>query len=70
MFITKILWHQLLEDSGCLYTGPAVTTHYALFNIDGNQVSQELVSRDGKTFGTILEETNKVRDEVTEDMSI
>ncbi|KAL8227732.1 hypothetical protein R6Q57_015316 [Mikania cordata] len=43
---------------------------YALFDMDGNQVPQELVSQVGKIFETILEETNKVRDEVTEDMSI
>ncbi|MFS7958847.1 putative non-specific polyamine oxidase [Helianthus anomalus] len=29
---------------------------YALFNIDRNQVPHELVSQDGKTFETILEE--------------
>ncbi|KAI3711098.1 hypothetical protein L2E82_14106 [Cichorium intybus] len=43
---------------------------YALFDMDGNQVPQELVSQVGKTFETILEETNKVREEFTEDMSI
>ncbi|XP_071705477.1 polyamine oxidase 2-like [Rutidosis leptorrhynchoides] len=43
---------------------------YALFDMDGNQVPQDLVSQVGKTFETILEETNKVRDEFTEDMSI
>lgn len=43
---------------------------YALFDMDGNQVPQELVSQVGKTFEIILEETNKVRDEFTEDMSI
>ncbi|XP_076918222.1 polyamine oxidase 2-like, partial [Bidens hawaiensis] len=43
---------------------------YALFDMDGNQVPQELVSQVGKTFEAILEETNKVREGITEDMSI
>nr|XP_043607707.1 polyamine oxidase 2-like [Erigeron canadensis] len=43
---------------------------YALFDKDGNQVSQELVSQVGETFETILEETNKVREEFSEDTSI
>ncbi|KVH97550.1 Amine oxidase [Cynara cardunculus var. scolymus] len=43
---------------------------YALFDMDGNQVPQELVSQVGKTFEAILEETNKVREEFIEDMSI
>ncbi|KAL7603977.1 hypothetical protein Lser_V15G15433 [Lactuca serriola] len=43
---------------------------YALFDMDGNQVPQELVSQVGKTFENILEETNKVREEFPEDMSI
>lgn len=43
---------------------------YALFDIDGKQVSQELVSQVGETFERILEETNKVREEFSEDSSI
>ncbi|XP_010525644.1 PREDICTED: probable polyamine oxidase 2 [Tarenaya hassleriana] len=43
---------------------------YALFDMDGNQVPQELVTKVGKTFECILEEINKVREEQTEDMSI
>ncbi|KAK9052582.1 hypothetical protein SSX86_029211 [Deinandra increscens subsp. villosa] len=43
---------------------------YALFDTDGNQVSQELVSRVGETFESILEETNKVREEFSKDTSI
>ncbi|KAK1438003.1 hypothetical protein QVD17_03804 [Tagetes erecta] len=43
---------------------------YALFDVDGNQVPQELVSRVGQTFESILEETNKVREELSEDTSI
>ncbi|MCL7045204.1 hypothetical protein MKW94_017724 [Papaver nudicaule] len=43
---------------------------YALFDTDGNQVPQELVTEVGKTFGTILKETEKVREENSEDMSI
>ncbi|KAI3869890.1 hypothetical protein MKW92_036825 [Papaver armeniacum] len=43
---------------------------YALFDTDGNQVPQELVTEVGNTFGTILKETEKVREENSEDMSI
>lgn len=43
---------------------------YALFDADGNQVPQELVTEVGKIFGTILKETEKVREENSEDMSI
>ncbi|XP_071696335.1 polyamine oxidase 2-like [Rutidosis leptorrhynchoides] len=43
---------------------------YALFDIDGKQVPQELVSQVGETFERILEETNKVREEFSEDSSI
>lgn len=43
---------------------------YALFDMEGNQVPQELVSQVGKAFESILEETNKVREENVEDMSI
>ncbi|PWA74707.1 polyamine oxidase 2 [Artemisia annua] len=43
---------------------------YALYEMDGNKVCQKLVAEVGKTFEVILEETNKVRDEFSEDMSI
>lgn len=43
---------------------------YALFDMDGNQVPQELVTKVGKTFECILEEINKVREEHVEDVSI
>lgn len=43
---------------------------YALFDMDGNQVPQELVSKVGETFESILKETEKVRLEHNEDMSI
>ncbi|XP_050228327.1 polyamine oxidase 2-like [Mercurialis annua] len=43
---------------------------YALFDMDGNQVPQELVTKIGVTFETILKETEKVREENAEDMSI
>ncbi|XP_031105531.1 polyamine oxidase 2-like isoform X1 [Ipomoea triloba] len=43
---------------------------YALFDMDGNQVPQELVSEIGVTFEEILKETDKLRQEFTEDMSI
>ncbi|XP_077243793.1 polyamine oxidase 2-like [Tasmannia lanceolata] len=43
---------------------------YALFDMDGHQVPQELVTKIGKTFESILEEAQKVRREHSEDMSI
>lgn len=43
---------------------------YALFDMDGNQVPQELVTKVGETFESILEETDKVRQEYSEDLSI
>ncbi|PIN17455.1 Non-specific polyamine oxidase [Handroanthus impetiginosus] len=43
---------------------------YALFDTDGKQVPQELVSRVGETFESILKETDLVRQESSEDMSI
>lgn len=43
---------------------------YALFDINGNQVPQELVTEVSKSFETILEETDKVRKEYNDDMSI
>ncbi|XP_059664870.1 polyamine oxidase 2-like isoform X2 [Cornus florida] len=43
---------------------------YALFDMDGNQVPQELVKKVGEAFQSILNETDKVRQEHSEDMSI
>ncbi|KAG9439369.1 hypothetical protein H6P81_019534 [Aristolochia fimbriata] len=43
---------------------------YALFDKDGQQVPQELVTKVGEAFESILEETEKVREENKEDMSI
>ncbi|GLJ53736.1 hypothetical protein SUGI_1146630 [Cryptomeria japonica] len=43
---------------------------YALFDMDGNQVPSELVTKVGEAFEEIIEETKKVRDEVSEDMSV
>ncbi|KAK4437444.1 Polyamine oxidase 2 [Sesamum alatum] len=44
---------------------------YALFDMDGNQVPQELVSKVGETFESILKETELVRKESNDDdMSI
>lgn len=43
---------------------------YALFDMDGKQVPQELVVEVGKIFESILNEANKVREEYNEDMSI
>ncbi|CAI9754467.1 unnamed protein product [Fraxinus pennsylvanica] len=43
---------------------------YALYDMDGNQVPQELVSKTGETFESILKETDLVRQEFSGDMSI
>lgn len=43
---------------------------YALFDMDGNQVPQELVTKVGEIFENILQETDKVRKESDEDISI
>lgn len=43
---------------------------YALFDMDGNQVPQDLVKKIGEAFESILKETDKVRQEYSEDMSI
>ncbi|XVE83649.1 hypothetical protein DITRI_Ditri16bG0103400 [Diplodiscus trichospermus] len=43
---------------------------YALFDMDGHQVQQELVTKVGEAFECILKETDKVRQEHSEDMSI
>ncbi|XP_065852416.1 polyamine oxidase 2-like [Euphorbia lathyris] len=43
---------------------------YSLFDMDGNRIPQELVTKVGETFELILKETEKVRQEHDEDMSI
>ncbi|RDX79746.1 putative polyamine oxidase 2, partial [Mucuna pruriens] len=43
---------------------------YALFDTDGKQVPQELVTKVGEIFETILQETDKIRQEFSEDMSV
>uniref|UniRef100_A0A0V0ITR0 Putative ovule protein n=1 Tax=Solanum chacoense TaxID=4108 RepID=A0A0V0ITR0_SOLCH len=43
---------------------------YALFDMDGNQVPQDLVTKVGETFESILKETDRIRQEFSEDMSI
>ncbi|CAL9009352.1 unnamed protein product [Prunus brigantina] len=43
---------------------------YALFDMDGSQVPQEMVIEVGNTFKQILKETAKVRNENTDDMSV
>ncbi|XP_043700582.1 polyamine oxidase 2 [Telopea speciosissima] len=43
---------------------------YALFDTDGNQVPQDLVTKVGQAFESVLSETDKVRQEHSEDMSI
>ncbi|XP_057833867.1 polyamine oxidase 2 isoform X2 [Cryptomeria japonica] len=43
---------------------------YALFDMEGHQVPQELVTEVGEAFESVLEETKKIRDEYQEDMSV
>lgn len=43
---------------------------YALFDMDGNQVPQDLVTKVGETFEMILKETDILRQEISEDMSM
>lgn len=43
---------------------------YTLFDKDGHQVPQQMVIEVGETFKRILEETGKVRDERTDDISV
>ncbi|THF95547.1 hypothetical protein TEA_013563 [Camellia sinensis var. sinensis] len=43
---------------------------YALFDMDGNQVPQDLVKKIGEAFESILKEAYKVRQNYSEDMSI
>ncbi|WOG91846.1 hypothetical protein DCAR_0311101 [Daucus carota subsp. sativus] len=43
---------------------------YALFDMDGNKVPQDLVTKVGEAFESILEEANQVRAENSEDMSV
>lgn len=43
---------------------------YALFDMNGNKVPQELVSNVGVTFESILKETEKIRQEFSEDISM
>ncbi|OIT37559.1 PREDICTED: probable polyamine oxidase 2 [Nicotiana attenuata] len=43
---------------------------YGLFDMDGNQVCQDLVAKVGETFESILKETDQIRRESSEDMSI
>ncbi|XWS41028.1 hypothetical protein CRYUN_Cryun17cG0045800 [Craigia yunnanensis] len=43
---------------------------YALFDMVGHQVPQELVTKVGEVFERVLKETDKVRQEHSEDMSI
>eukprot|EP00252_Welwitschia_mirabilis_P007574 TRINITY_DN1908_c0_g1_i1.p1 TRINITY_DN1908_c0_g1~~TRINITY_DN1908_c0_g1_i1.p1 ORF type:complete len:415 (-),score=90.38 TRINITY_DN1908_c0_g1_i1:249-1493(-) len=43
---------------------------YALFDMEGHQVPQELVTKVGEIFESILNETKKLREELHEDMSV
>ncbi|XP_073286296.1 polyamine oxidase 2-like isoform X3 [Primulina huaijiensis] len=56
------------EDNSVLYDHDLES--YALFDMDGKKVSQELVSKVGKTFESILNETDVIRQDHSEDMSM
>ncbi|KAB2610851.1 polyamine oxidase 2 [Pyrus ussuriensis x Pyrus communis] len=56
------------EDNSVLYDHDLES--YALFDMDGNQVPQDLVTKVGEAFEKILKETDAVRQEFSEDMSI
>ncbi|XP_062153379.1 polyamine oxidase 2 isoform X2 [Alnus glutinosa] len=56
------------EDNSVLYDHDLES--YALFDMEGNQVPPELVTKIGEVFESILEETDKIRQEFDEDMSI
>ncbi|KAM0959176.1 hypothetical protein ACFX13_025019 [Malus domestica] len=56
------------EDNSVLYDHDLES--YALFDMDGNQVPQDLVTKVGEVFENILKETDAVRQEFSEDMSI
>ncbi|GAA0154560.1 hypothetical protein Leryth_001711 [Lithospermum erythrorhizon] len=43
---------------------------YALYDTEGNQVPQELVTKVGETFENVLKETDQIRQEYGEDMSM
>lgn len=43
---------------------------YSLFDTDGNQVPQDLVSKVGEAFKSILDEANQIRQEYSKDMSV
>lgn len=56
------------EDNSVLYDHDLES--FALFDVDGKQVPQDLVSKVGKTFECILKETDKIRRESAVDMSV
>ncbi|KAK4386292.1 Polyamine oxidase 2 [Sesamum angolense] len=78
VFARRILWRLLSEDWDYRFTVLVGTTQfydhdlesYALFDMDGNQVPQDLVSKVGIIFESILKETDLVRQEFSEDMSV
>lgn len=64
----KLPLYRTCGDNSVLYDHDLES--YALFDMDGHQVSQSLVSKVGKIFEDILEETKKIRDEFADDMSV
>ncbi|KAJ8752174.1 hypothetical protein K2173_003782 [Erythroxylum novogranatense] len=60
--------HLTSGDNSILYDHDLES--YMLFDMDGNQICQQLVIEVGNTFKRILKETEKVRDDNIDDMSI
>ncbi|XP_022981157.1 probable polyamine oxidase 2 [Cucurbita maxima] len=56
------------EENSVLYDHDLES--YALFDMEGKQVPQELVTKVGQVFEAVLEEADKIRDEYTEDMTV
>ncbi|XP_051125390.1 polyamine oxidase 2-like isoform X2 [Andrographis paniculata] len=56
------------EENSVLYDHDLES--FSLFDVNGNQISQDLVSKVGETFESILKETEAIRLESSEDMSI
>ncbi|XP_026408025.1 probable polyamine oxidase 4 [Papaver somniferum] len=56
------------DDDSVLYDHDLES--YVLFDMEGNQIPQQLVMEVGNTFRKILKETEKVRNESVDDMSV
>lgn len=64
----KLPLYRTCGDNSVLYDHDLES--YALFDMDGHQVPQALVTKVGEVFESLLEETKKLRDELPDDMSV